>query len=369
MMSLKPPRTCTRYLSPTRLGQRIRSTSVSPVPPRRLSSSGTSPNSRSRGTWKGSGFPPGVRSYREILGFNNVRVNTFSSQKNNLPQNPNNLTTVSVSKTGKGQYLDVQSALKRLSFLHIDIPGLVGVFQRSKPNALENRSQDDSCLKTEPISGKSKAEKRPSVGKTKSKSNQYWSEDVQDIKREQHSFEDAMLNAHESDSTYFLDTSPNNDKSASQSKSASRLKKDTAALPGMESSPTEGESSTPSSSFVDQIKQYIPSAPFNVIPIPGTKSPTKEEVMHKKREMLREQTEHKASIDRRTRALVMSLKRATSDTSKLSRLDDFCNHLLQNPRTKTLATKVILFRKICTVHYCIWSAACFHNPVFYYYDD
>ena len=343
MMSLKPPRTCTRYLSPTRLGRRIRSTSVSPVPPRRLSSSGTSTNSRSRRTWKGSGFPPGVMSYREILGFNNVRVNTFSSQKNNLPQNPNNLTTVSVSKTGKGQYLDVQSALKRLSSLNIDIPGLLGVFQRSKPKILENKSQDDSCLKKQSNNGKFKAENHSKISKTKSKSNQYWSEDVQDIKREQHSLEDAMLNAHESDSTYFLDTSPDNDKSASQSKPANPLKKHKATLPGKEPSPREGESSTPSSSFVDQIKQYIPSAPFNVIPIPGTKSPTKEEVMHKKLEMLRKQTEHKASVDRRTRALVMSLKRATSDTSKLSRLDDFCNHLLQNPRTKTLATKVISF--------------------------
>ena len=330
-------------MSPTRLGRRIRSTSVSPVPPRRLNSTGTSPNSRSRRTWKGSGIPPGVKSYREILGFNTTRINAFSSQKNNLPQNQNNLTTVSVSKTGKGLYLDVHSAIKRLTSLHIDIAGLAGVFQRSEPKSLKNQSQDDICLKSQPIDDKSEAKKQQSVSKAKSKSNQYWSEDVQDIKREQHSFEDAMLNAHESDSTYFLDTSPDNDRSTSQSKSASPLKKKkvAASLPGTESGPMEGESPVPSSSFVDQIKQYIPSAPFNVIPIPGTKSPTKEEIMSKKREMLRKQTELKASVDRRTRALVISLKRATSDTSKLSRLDDFCNHLLQNPKTKTLATKVI----------------------------
>ena len=291
-------------------------------------------------------MPPGVKSYREILGFNTTRINAFSSQKNNLPQNQNNSTAVSVSKTGKGQYLDVHSAIKRLTFLRIHIPGLAGVFQRSEPKALKNHSQDDICLKSQPISDKSEARKHQSVNKAESKNNQYWSEDVQDIKREQHSFENAMLNAHESDSTYFLDTFPDNDRSTSQSKSTGPLKEKVAAtLPETESGPMEGESPTPSSSFVDQIKQYMPSAPFNVIPIPGTKSPTKEEIMHKKREMLRKQTELKTSIDRRTRALVMSLKRATSDTSKLSRLDNFCNHLLQNPKTKTLATKVIFFYK------------------------
>ena len=323
-------------MSPTRLGQATRSPSLSPVPPRRWKSAHTRHSTRSCRMWKGPALPPGVQSYREILGITSLKVNAFSSHKNERTE-PNNLTAVSMGKPGKGQYLDAQSVLKVLASLHIDIPGLVGRFLKSKPKLLRMESQDDSCLKSEIVSA-SKSETQENITDSKPKSNQYWSEDVKDIKREQHNFEDAMLNAHESIKTYYLDMSSKDDESVSQPKLPGSRSSTTATFPDVQ----QNAEAPATSSLVNQLKQYIPSAPFNVLP--GAKSPSKEETIQKKLDILRKQSEEKTATDRRTRALVMSLKRAKTDDSKISRLQDFCNHLLQKPRAKTLAVKVCSYR-------------------------
>ncbi len=292
--------------------------------PRSAPPSPTVPH-RSTHRWKSASVAglSSRQSYRDILGLPGFRVTSsqFSSTGKG-DDKENGARTVSVRKAQ--QYLDVQSLVKTLTSLNIDIPGMVGSLQRRVPKIRtaaakqETRENIVNCEETK-SSGKLDAsapveeqhlpkesagdarkidsddtmkfstsatetndvmkettsatatidentpkhsdpaalgddapESRDTAHKASGPSdsvaqrwNQYWSDDVRDLKREQFTFEGAMRAAHDSVRAYFLerDAAENAEqrrKSSSTSVSAAESARDGASGSNTEVTGTSG---------------------------------------------------------------------------------------------------------------------------------
>ncbi len=95
----------------------------------------------------------------------------------------------------------------------------------------------------------------------------------------------------------------------------------------------------PAGWLVDQLRQYLPSTPFTRSSAAGAAA-SDTDPMRRRLEQLRFQSETRAALDRRTRALVQTLRRAASEASQLQRIEDLCAHLAQHPHAKALCVKV-----------------------------
>lgn len=71
-------------------------------------------------------------------------------------------------------------------------------------------------------------------------------------------------------------------------------------------------------------------------------------VGEEKRPVIRKDFVSRASIDSRTKSLVIGLRAATSGMSKLSRTQDLCNHLMQFPESRAVAVKVMFIYTMVT---------------------
>ncbi len=243
----------------------------------------------------------------------------YSSQKVPLPTISESEESNKPEEKGK--------SWKYFALGNINVPGLLKKYEKILPGSgikvkkpMKNIAVDDT--------------KSPAVVNAKG-TNQYWAEDLE-INREQFNFEEAMINVHESVSTYYLDlgrAQQANRRGAIDPRPSGRTVSFDSI--SMNRAPST-DNTTTSSSFVDQLKRYIP----------GTKDASEEAAKRLKLETSQKGLVSRSSIDRRTRALVTAIKKASSETSKLIRINDLCKHLAQYPSGKGLAVQVCT--NLCT---------------------
>lgn len=142
--------------------------------------------------------------------------------------------------------------------------------------------------------------------------------------REQHTFEKAMEDTHNS-IVSFYDTSASIKSAASVSPIV--LPKDEHVGSNEKATAKEEDSSW---NVFRQLQLPLPAWPF------GESSSQTE----KKKPLIRKDFISRSSIESRTKAVVLSMKTATSTTSKLIRIREFCKHLQQYPSTQAIAAKV-----------------------------
>jgi calcium-independent phospholipase A2-gamma len=218
-------------------------------------------------------------------------------------------------------HVDLAVFAKLVSSLNIEIPKYVpnNIYHRLLPNSLRMKSYSKSSkpedveLETEKLEINEKVEKTENEIKVPSS---YYERYV--ANSGQHDFAEAMKSTQESIQTFC--SSNTNTTSQNQMKNASTY------IANVIPENKENFLMRPLSA----IRQLIPSQGSNDKQGPPAVQPKK---------MVKRETVAKTTIDRRTRALIMTLRKASSNSSRLSRLEDLCRHLVTYPDSKNIAHK------------------------------
>lgn len=266
--------------------------------------------------------------------------------------------------------LDLQSVSRVLAPLHIDLPKLIpqyktgwGFFARAhNPEAkkAEEKPKNINMVKVAADETKSvdSSVDPPDVAISKIQPPSDIQKAIKSCEREQHDFAGAMLNTHESIGKFYFEEKkdqPPAEKTPQKDPtelSVSVIGRD--PTPPVSQSLVSQATVTATTAFdaafstVKQIANYLPSYGAS------TKKPDGElaKVVKPEKSIMKQDTSAgkvtvpvkkafvaRGMIERRTRALVVSLREAKTPMSQSVRLDELCKHLLQYPETQTVAVK------------------------------
>lgn len=270
---------------------------------------------------------------------------------------------------------DLQGVARILSPLHIDLPKLIPQYKvgwfavKAVPAVAEAKKtterSDDSVAVTETKDAVKEQERTVVVDKVKSKPTKSVFEAYGSRPTEQDDFAKAMFNTHESIETFHSEQADFQEKLLSHlagqkdskparhspERSLSVVVGKDQLVPSNQSfaSQAAATATTVTTTIVKQIASYLPSMGTTQKKPDETKTGSatlreaqkelslspKKAVLPTKRVLVA-----KGSIDRRTRALVVSLREAKTNISQSVRLEELCKHLLQYPDARNVAVKV-----------------------------
>jgi len=251
----------------------------------------------------------------------------------------------------RNNYLDINSIMRIIGALHIDLPKVFSWKQNKKVSSSEDPhivTKDDLCIKNvkrkavSPPTQDTVYEKNPNVSTVSEIEDirgMASCEQMEDIKREQLSFSEAMEKQNRSVKNYYGDKS---DGVYRDSESVYKLEQKNTYL-GVNQhimnrvatvqSPNTAESK---SNIVKQITSYLPG----FVPQKQSEAQTKHTESKQIKKVAQRGSMPRSVVDRKTRGLVKALTVAKSTASKYVRLEDLCHHLVAYPEAKTLAVRV-----------------------------
>lgn len=342
-------KTCPRYLSPTRVyGSPTRrrpplATSTVTITRPKLSHNSTSYYSTTRLCRAASNTSSQDDNALVHSKDDSEHVTKMSQKKLELLEMSNVLKNWAFSQQTK---IDIASFAKFVAALNIELPQS---YKRLLPSSMRMTAIKDKENANEIKPSESKEDiAKERLAREANRERHYRTGDEQ---REQHDFLDAMTYTNEATKeiqmySSAVDLSSDKAKLTTVEKIAeeqSNLVKSTVAnsLPSIpDKLPKKPDAAGP----VAGLWEMLPSFPRFLSRNKEVDSPTKVEeqkkkLEKKKKELIKRPVISKSMIDKRTRALVINVKQATSPVSQLLRLEEFCKHLSQYPDAKTLATK------------------------------
>ncbi len=227
--------------------------------------------------------------------------------------------------------VDITAFAKLIASLNIEIPKYLPNYQQLIPNAFKIKvskplkvEPQETAIEIDEVAYDEKIVKvKVPEGET--------------ILNREHYFEEAMKYTRESVQNYYSDkyVPSAQDKSVVKTVSPS-------AAEGVNEKKTENILFRQ----ISTIRQMIPSArPKDEVAVTTTET---KNVVQKKasaaetKKVIKKGLVNRVTVDRRTRALVITLKKASSSSSRLMRLEDMCRHLATYSDAKNVATKVRL---------------------------
>ena len=242
--------------------------------------------------------------------------------------------------------IDVASFAKFVAALNIELPQ---TYKRLLPSSMRmSGSKENVNPECELVQGREDVEK-DRLAREEIRKRLY---QAGDLKREQHDFHDAMKYTFEVTKEIEMYSSVE-DLGSLRRKSDGELSKFITKSNLLKSS--EVSSSVPT--VAEDIPKKTVAGPVTGIldrlsGLPGLLSRNKDsdspdktddekkKAEKRKKELMKRPVMTKSMIDKRTRALVINVKQATSPSSQNIRLQEFCKHLCQHTDAKYLATKV-----------------------------
>ena len=329
MASLRYSCSCTRYLSPTRLGNSVLPDGrcASPI---RWHSAPTSPsNKRYRSQSLATRFrgvstssdPDTQQKTEELSTHTNttklaqvLQNKLFNLKFNAYNSIANNMKDVQQWTSERAPKLDAKSVAKLIATLNIDLPRYQRLISWSSRSLTSSHDSEIERVKRQQMEEKRAKLLERTTG--------------EDVSRECHNFEQAMMNTQESIQTYYSNINQNVPKEVSVSP-VEAVQKDPAGTVTLSS-----EVHTSTFTQATLVKQVSNLA--KVLPSSNKTNPDKINQETAKGNLI-----VRGTIDRRTRGLMLALKKATTNASRLIRLETLCDHLIQYPEMgKNVAAKV-----------------------------
>ena len=225
--------------------------------------------------------------------------------------------------------IDKESLTKMVSSLNIELPRnyekvLPTVLRISAKPAITEKEKTENNYKIEQAELEERQERRRKLLE---------SEEGGGVHREQHDLESAVSSTQESIQNYYNNVQTSGPAAGDNRKrlqdfSTNQHIKATAVTPVPQAEPPPNQDNN----FVQKLTNLIPNS--------SNKSKEEAPSESQKKLPIRREMIAKGSVDRRTRGLVIALKQAPNNMSRLIRLEELCKHLLQYPDAKNMALKV-----------------------------